>query len=140
MHILMCVYVLTACTVWVCDRFQETNQVTKIAFHYIKVLRFNFLQPIVSDMKGKEQGGLAYEVLLCNSKLSFILCRVAVQKVLEFIQSRKSQAQAVVLLSEQETNMAPCCRRTTQGTASASRKHRPVVIWVRRESWRRRWS
>lgn len=46
-------------------------------------------------MKGKEQGGLAYQVLLCNI---FVVCSVSVQKV--FIQSQRSQAQAVVLLSE----------------------------------------
>lgn len=62
-HLLTCACMFLLHALYVCWASGKTNlcqpQVTKIVFHYIKVLRFPFFQPIVSDMKGKEQGGLA---------------------------------------------------------------------------------
>lgn len=76
-------------------------------------------------------------LIKCVCATFFLQSVASVQTVSEFIQSWRSQGQAVVLLSEQETNMAPYSRGITQTWGSASWKQGPIVIWVRREGWRR---
>lgn len=72
----------------------------------------------------------------CATFFFFSLTSISVQKVSEFTPSWRSQGQAVVLLSEEETNLALNSRGITQKRRSAYWKQGPIVISVIQEGWR----
>lgn len=74
----------------------------------------------------------------CATFFFFSLTSISVQKVSEFTPSWRSQGRAVVLLSEEETNLALNSRGITPKRRSAYWKQGPIVISVIQEGWRTR--